>query len=377
MLGFGIEEEFVLLDAAGLRPLDLGNAVYSEFFGDPNFGGCVGREFLACQLEFTSPVLRSLAQAHECLSSFRSRLAATAAEFDALAAGVGVPFSSGGAPALSPEPRYREVGERMGALLEGHRIQALHVHVEVPNRDAGAAALNRLRVWLPTLLALSVNSPFQGEADSGFGSWRSVALRRWSTAGCPPLFTGADDYDRRERALIGLGSSVDREAIAWQARLSSRYPTLEIRVADAQLDAADSVLLAGICRALVRSGLERAEAGEPCSPLAPELLDAGLWHAGRFGLDGTLLSPGEGRALPAAEVVAELREWIDRGLRANGDTEAVDDGLERLARIGTGAARQRRAFAEGGTRGLSELLGTPGAPAPRSLQRELSRRGEW
>lgn len=374
MLGFGIEEEFVLLDATGLHPLDLGNAVYSEFFGDPNFGGCLGREFLACQLEFTSPVLRSLAEAHSCLSRFRSRLTATAAAFDALAAGVGVPFASSGQPALSPEPRYREVGERMGALIDEHRVQALHVHVEVPCRDAGVAALNRLRIWLPTVLALSVNSPFRSEADTGFGSWRSVALRRWSTAGCPPRFASADDYDRRERALIGLGATVDRGAIAWQARLSSRYPTLEIRVADAQLDAADAVLIAGICRALVRSALDRAEGGEPCSSIAPELLDAALWHAGRFGLDGTLLSPGEGRALPAAEVVAELREWIDGALHDLGDAEAVDDGLERLARLGTGAARQRRAFAEGGTRGLSELLGTPGSPAPRSLLRELSRR---
>ncbi|OOB89285.1 carboxylate-amine ligase [Rathayibacter sp. VKM Ac-2630] len=374
MLGFGIEEEFVLLDAAGLHPLDLGNAVYSEFFGDPNFGGCLGREFLACQLEFTSPVLRSLAEAHSCLSGFRSRLTTTAAAFDALAAGVGVPFASPGRPVLSPVPRYREVGERMGALIDEHRVQALHVHVEVPSRDAGVAALNRLRIWLPTLLALSVNSPFHSEADTGFGSWRSVALRRWSTAGCPPRFSSADDYDRRERALIGLGATVDRGAIGWQARLSSRYPTLEIRVADAQLDAADAVLIAGICRALVRSALDRAEGGEPCSPIAPELLDAALWHAGRFGLDGTLLSPGEGRALPAAEVVAELREWIDGGLHALGDAEAVDDGLERLTRLGTGAARQRRAFAEGGTRGLGELLSTPGSPAPRSLLRELSRR---
>ncbi|TFD12735.1 hypothetical protein E3T35_05385 [Cryobacterium sp. TMT1-2-2] len=59
----------------------------------------------------------------------------------------------------------------------------VHVHVGIPSRDAGVQALNRVRVWLPTLRALAVNSPFWHGADTGFSSWRSVHMRRWSTIG--------------------------------------------------------------------------------------------------------------------------------------------------------------------------------------------------
>lgn len=42
-----------------------------------------------------------------------------------------------------------------------------HVHVSIDSDDEGVAVLDRIRPWLPPLLALTANSPFwQGNAVS-------------------------------------------------------------------------------------------------------------------------------------------------------------------------------------------------------------------
>ena len=62
--------------------------------------------------------------------------------------------------------------------------------------------LDRIRVWLPTLLALSANSPFWQGDDSGFASYRYQAWSRWPTAGPTDVFGSPDAYDRYRSALL-------------------------------------------------------------------------------------------------------------------------------------------------------------------------------
>ncbi|WP_104130626.1 glutamate-cysteine ligase family protein [Cryobacterium sp. N21] len=115
--------------------------------------------------------------------AFRSRLARAAVARGVLAAGVGAPFQTEGWPEVTDVERYHTVETEFRGLVPDHLINGLHVHVGIPSRDAGVQALNRVRVWLPTLLALAVNSPFWHGADTDFSSWRSVHMRRWSTIG--------------------------------------------------------------------------------------------------------------------------------------------------------------------------------------------------
>ena len=43
--------------------------------------------------------------------------------------------------------------------------------------------LDRIRIWLPVLLALSANSPYWQGRDTGYASFRSQAWTRFPTAG--------------------------------------------------------------------------------------------------------------------------------------------------------------------------------------------------
>ncbi|SDR83598.1 carboxylate-amine ligase [Microterricola viridarii] len=349
---FGIEEEFMFLSSDLLRPMAAAEAARLELLRDPAVARYVGAEFLASQLEHSSPVLASRQQAFEALNGFRERLGRIAESMGVLAAGTGAPFDTDGWPAPTPGRRYERIRESVRAVADDHQLNALHVHVNVPSRDAGVHALNGVRPWIPVLLALGSNSPFWHGRDTGFASWRALLARRWATSGCPPHFRDAADYDARAARIVDVGASVDLACIAWDARLSERFPTLELRVFDAQLDAESSVLLAILARALVVTSLTAA----PLPPAPSELLAAQLWLAARDGLHGRLVNPVSGELDAAAEVVRALLEHVQPALQAHGDGGFVEAALAQRLREGTGAEHQRAAFRAGGAVKLSALL---------------------
>jgi carboxylate-amine ligase len=252
--------------------------------------------------------------------------------------------------AITSERRYHEIAASYRALVPDHQINGLHIHVAVPSRDAAIQAMNRLRPWLPALLALSANSPFWDGRDTGFDSWRSIHFRRWTTSGAPPHFRDAAEYDARVGMLRGVGGTTDAGTLNWGARPSERFPTVEIRVCDAQLNADATVALAALVRGLVSS----EHAAESAIP--PELLDASLWHAARDGLSGDLVDPRTSLLSQAESVVEACVEAAAPGLELHGDAVEVASAVAEILSTGNGANRQRLAYRRGGLAGLASLL---------------------
>ena len=115
------------------------------------------------------------------------------------------------------------------------------MHVGVPSREAGVQVLARLRPWLAPLLAVSANSPIAGGHDTRWASWRYPIWSRWPTALPPAAWPDAAAYDAAVRRLIGQGAALDERSVYFLARLSPRYPTVEVRVADVCLNAGTAV----------------------------------------------------------------------------------------------------------------------------------------
>ncbi|PWC05209.1 carboxylate-amine ligase [Agromyces badenianii] len=358
---FGLEEEFVFLDPETLRPADVAAGAFRSLSGRAALKPITHREFLASQVEHASTVFTSMEEAHTALVAFRRELAAEAGRLGVNVASIGAPPDAQAFPTVTDLPRYLRIVDDMGGVIADHQIQGLHVHVGIPDHEAGVRALNVSRTWLPFFSALTGNSPIWRGHDTGYESWRNVAQRRWTTTGCPPVFRDGADYDRRLERLIGIGGMKDRAIIMWNARLSPHVPTLEIRVADAQLEAWSSVLLAALCRALVScvvdEGLGRARSVQPTDESAPgpELLNASLLHSAHSGLSAEVLDPVLAELRPAEETLERALRVLQPALEASGDLELVRDGFERLLRDGTGAARQRTAFAANGLPGLRTL----------------------
>ncbi|GAA4141166.1 YbdK family carboxylate-amine ligase [Leifsonia shinshuensis] len=344
----GAEEEFILLDPISLTPVERATEARTAL-ADPDRDGEVMAEFFPSQLEYASPVCSTAAELGRSLSGFRGELAGWAREHGVIGAGVGVPFDVTAGARVTDLPRYRDIANDFGRITADHQISGLHVHVGTRDRDSAIRALNRVRPWLPTLLALSANSPFWEGADTGFDSWRAIHSRRWTTHGIPPAFRDPEDYARRTAALGGIGGTSDAGTLNWVVRPSEKYPTLEVRAFDAQLDVRTSTALAVLVRGMVDAGHD-----EPAHDA--ELLDAAYWHAARYGLDQDLFDPRSGRLRPAADVVHALLAAAGPGLKRHGDVECVGSVVDGILEHGNGATRQRRAYRDGGAPALAELL---------------------
>jgi carboxylate-amine ligase len=219
-----------------------------------------------------------------------------------------------------------------------------HVHVSVTSPEEGVAVLDRIRPWLPPLLALSANSPFWHGHDTGYASWRQQVWGRWPSSGPTEPFESAKAYRATVEAMLGTGALLDEGMIYFDARLSRRYPTVEIRVADVCLNADDTVLIAALVRGLVDTASRAWQAGEPPDPIRTELLRLAMWRASRSGLRGELVHPVTRRAAPVTAVLSALRDHVAAALAHSGDLETVDELLHRVLKRGNGACAQRSVY---------------------------------
>ncbi len=237
--------------------------------------------------------------------------------------------------------QYEAIAERYGAIAHDSAVCGLHVHVGVPDRELAVQVTSRLRLWLPLVLAISANSPLHAGKDTGHASWRSVQLERWPSLGPTPECESAADYDRTVASLVASGAALDETMAYWYARPSTKYPTVEVRVADVCPTVADTVLVAGLVRGLVATMLDDVQAGTPMPHVPDCLVSAAHWRAARDGLDGDLVELGFGRTRTAWDLVDDMVAKVMPALARHGDADIVIDRLAALRRDGTGAARQR------------------------------------
>lgn len=221
---------------------------------------------------------------------------------------------------------------------------ACHVHVGVPDRGHAVAALLRVRPWLPALLAVTANSPIWGGHDRGWSSHRFALQARWPTAVPPPPVQTLAAYDALVRRAVTSGAALDPRSVYFLARVSPRYPTLEVRIADVCLTAEEAAGYAGLVRALVATVLDDAAADRPAAVVPHELLRQSCDDAARTGLAGPLLDPWTGRETEAWRLVERLLDHVRPRLRADGDEEQVTAYLDGIRLHGGGAERQRQLF---------------------------------
>lgn len=343
----GVEEEFLLVDAVSRRPAPQADKVLALVRAAAAGGTEFHAELLSTQVEAASPVCARLAGLRERLLAARRRLAEAAEAEGLRVVSTGTPVLTGPPPPFSAGERYERSARIFAGVVAGYQACGCHVHVGVADRETAVAVVNHLRPWLPTLLALSVNSPYDRGRDSGYGSWRMLEQARFPGSGVPPWFPSAAAYDERLASLVDSGVLVDEGMSFWLARPSPRWPTVEFRVADAAATTGEAVLQAALSRALVRTALAELAAGREAPRPEDAVLAGAVWSAARYGMDGPGVHPVEERRVPAVRLVEELLAHVRPALEETGDAAAVRAALEALDRRGTGAERQRRAGRRG------------------------------
>lgn len=378
-----MEEEFLLVDAETGSPVPLGQEAFGQCLDDR----------LTCEIK--QEQIETGTRPHADVNDLAMDIARCRALADETARRVG---ARAAALATSPQPahpiatpgtRYEEMQDRFALTASEQLTCGCHVHVSVEDDDEGVAVLDRIRAWLPVLLALSGNSPFWNGTDTGYASYRSQAWSRWPMTGPCDVFGTAERYHETVAGLLDTAVPVDLGQIYFDARLSHHHPTVEVRVSDVCLYSDDAVLLALLTRGLVETAAREWRAGVPPMPVPTATLRMASWRAGRFGMDGKLLHPVEGKPQEAGSVASALLRHVRPALLDQGDAEIAESLLRQLLARGTGARRQRAALMRRGELGdvVSEAVRVTNLArggiadhheaAPRPAQRTLARFAGW
>ena len=362
----GVEEELLVVDPSG-RPVPLGPAALevaarrgegenaeqhdrAERQDDPADESTAPHllpELKAQQLELGTDVCTTLDEVDAELRHWRGRA-------DSAARAVGARVAALATAPLRVEPvatqgeRYAHMLDVFGATAREMLICGCHVHVSVADDEEGVAVLNRIRSWLPVLTAMTGNSPFWQGEDTGYASFRSQVWRRWPSAGPIDVFADAAAYHRLVDDVLATDTVLDTGMVYFDARLSEKWPTVEVRTADVVLHVEDAVTVAGLVRGLVETAARDARAGRPPTEVSTEVLRLAGWRAARSGLAGDLVHPPTGRPAPAGDVLAALLDHVRPALAEAGDEQRVAEGVATLLRRGTGADLQRRVHRETG-----------------------------
>ena len=341
----GVEEEFLLVEPGTGRPKAVAGTVLQA--AGQAAGSDLEAELQQQQLETNSRPCRSLDDLHRELR--RGRASATAA-----AGRAGAQVAALGTSPVPVEPRpvrtsrYERMTEDFGMTAREQLTCGCHVHVEISSAEEGVAVLDRAGPWLAALLALSANSPFWQGQDSSYASFRYQVWGRWPSSGPTEPFRTAQAYHDTVQQMVRSGTLIDPGMIYFNARLSERYPTVEIRIADVCLRADDAVLIAALARALVETEARASREERPAARTRTELLRLAAWRASRSGLDGALLHPATGRPEQATPVVNMLLDHCRDALADAGDADAVTELLAALLARGNGASFQRAAYRRSG-----------------------------
>jgi glutamate---cysteine ligase / carboxylate-amine ligase len=336
----GLEEEFALLgDDLGLVPRfdELRHAAAA----DPVLAESISGELIASEIEIRSGRGEDLAAATVAQRDRRRRLFALAAEHDVQLGASGThPWSDYREQPIIDTEHYRRVEEGLKYVAWRNNTFSLHVHVGIHGADRAVHVCDRLRPVLPSLLAVSASSPFLDGRDSGLHSARTqIFTRSFPRCGIPEPFGGWDAFAQYVDFLARTRSIVEYTQVWWSVRPHIAFGTVEVRICDSQLTAAESEGLAALIVACVAQAAYELDEGVPRADIPGRLLEENLWRATRYGLDGELLDLDRGEPYPAAQAVDRLLRWTAPA--------RAELGIEVALPARNGAQRQRRLL-EGG-----------------------------
>src|SRR3954463_11435111 len=333
----GIEEEFALLDQT-LRLTPAFERLRDAGLQDPILQDAIAGELISSEIEIRSGRGEDFDDARRRQHEARRRLFSLAAQHDVLLGATGThPLSDYQEQHIIDTPHYHRVEEGLKYVAWRNNTFSLHVHVGVKGADRAIKACDRLRPVLPTLLAISANSPYVDRIDSGLHSARTqIFTKSFPRCGVPDPFGGWAPWHDYIDLLLRTNSIVEFTQLWWSVRPHHAYGTIEVRICDAQTTAPEAEGLAELIVGCVAQALREIDAGETPPDVPGHLIEENMWRALRHGQDGRLLDLEAPRIeeYPAGEAADRLKAWT-----------GVDVALPEL----NGAQRQRRMIDAGHT----------------------------
>jgi carboxylate-amine ligase len=339
-----VEEEFAILDRETLELSNRFEELQAAAQGTPLEEHIVG-ELIASEVEVRTGRSETFTEASEKMVERRAQLHELAQSVGVALACTGThPWSRWQDQRIIDTPHYRRNDELLRYVVWRNNTFGLHVHVGIRGADRAVAVCNLLRNFLPEVLALSASSPFVEGVDSGLHSARTeIFTRMFPRCGVPDAYDGWAGFEKYVRFLYDTRSIDEHTQIWWSVRPHLAYPTVEIRICDADPDLAAAQSLAALIYTLAARLARAHDEGEPVELLPNRLIEENLWRAIRYGLSGELIDLTTGDVRPARAHIERLIDWVA--------PMADELGTSHLLAVpaANAAERQRARLAEGAT----------------------------
>jgi len=305
-----VEEEFALLDPETLELTNRFEELRDAAVGTDLEEHLVG-ELIASEVEIKTGRCDTFAAASTALGERRLQLQELAARVGVGLAGTGThPWSRWQDQRIIDTPHYRRNDKLLRYVVWRNNTFGLHVHVGIRGADRAVAVTNALRNVLPELLALSASSPFVEDVVSGLHSARTeIFTKMFPRCGIPDVYDGWAGFEDYVRFLYSTASITEHTQLWWSVRPHLNFPTVEIRICDAQPELGDAQALSALAYALTARYARAVDEGEPIPAYPHRLLEENLWRAIRYGLSGELIDFERGESVPARARIESLIEW--------------------------------------------------------------------
>lgn len=305
----GIEQEFFViredsLDCVGPMP--------EPFFAAARqrLGPRVCKELMGSMIELVSGVHQNARAAVAELMDMRLELTTCASAHGlALIASGAHPFSDWRDQVRNSGRRYDAVNKAMAGLTQRAHVCGIHVHVGMESLGARIDVMNRIQPLLPMLLAVTASSPLWRGKHMGVESYRAIAYAEGPRTGIPGRFASVDAYRQLMAAWKQAGILEDESFCWWWVRPSSRYETLEIRIADSCVSPARIEFLTALCRASVHYLARHPSVYRAYNPTVDAILRENLWQAACRGLESVQVDID---ALRPRILRDQSKAWLDR-----------------------------------------------------------------
>jgi carboxylate-amine ligase len=265
-------------------------------------GVCRNISEIEKDLGHTIRILETMAGEHECMI-FASSLH---------------PFSTFSSQQIFPDPRYAKILDELGIVGRRLITQGLHCHVGLEDEETAISVFDRLRPWLPLLLALSASSPFFDGVDTGFASYRSKLFDALPRSGIPQKLGSWQSYCDLVILLKRCGIIEAPRDIWWDVRPSPGFGTVEVRICDVPGRFKYIVALVALIQAMV-AALASGRMEAPDTHIAVIL--SNKWQAARHGLQGQFVSQEHFSGKRMADRLLELFEELKPVFRELGSSD--------------------------------------------------------
>ena len=343
----GIELELGLVDA---QTMALSSSIQTilKQVGEGNSAATYKPELMQCCVEINTGICKTVSDAADDLS-------AKIVCLEQICDQVGLrlwwggthPFSLWRNQSVTPNERYANLVNLLQEMARRLVTFGLHIHVGVDSGDKAVMICDRIMQHLPTLLALTGNSPFWEQRDTGLDSHRSKIMEGLPTAGLPTLMRNWSEYVWLVNHMEETGFINTIREIWWDVRPHHGFGTVEVRVCDMPGNLGDVLSVAALIQCLVKYLSDEIDGGTYQHDCHPIMVRQNKWRACRFGNRAHLVNSYTYEAQPISHIVEHLISKL-RPISRDLDCYEYLSQAQVLADTAGWAARQRSILEETG-----------------------------